>query len=129
MKESEMDDQWQTHGTRDDWNYLKPTERRVDVVAAVRLNATGETRVVPFDLPFDDADPSADPEAFFWSDGNYRCDCNRHLEFMRAGSEYTEADEESDAMEHECGDTAYSVELRHPVTGRAFYSEIDATQA
>ncbi|MHC4370403.1 MAG: hypothetical protein ACYSW8_22560, partial [Planctomycetota bacterium] len=40
---------------------------------------------------------------FWWTDGNMGCDCNRHLEFERAGGEDPDLD---DAV---CGSDLYSV--------------------
>ncbi len=65
---------------------------------AIRDNATGETRIRDMgDLPW------LDHTLYWWTEGNFGCDCNRHMEFIRAKD-----DSESD-MDHECGDSAYSV--------------------
>lgn len=41
-----------------------------------------------------------------WSEGNYGCDCNRHLFFERAGGSDPYADP---AYEGECGESRYAV--------------------
>lgn len=44
-----------------------------------------------------------------WSTGNFSCDCNRELEFIRmGGSEPTDEDFEKDA----CGEGAYAVRVK-----------------
>ena len=49
----------------------------------IRNNATGETRIYR-----DDFSGSDEPfDVWQWTDGNYGCDCNRSLFFMRAGGE------------------------------------------
>lgn len=46
---------------------------------------------------------------FWWTDGNFGCDCNRRLEFMRATGA---SEEEIEAMWDEiaCGDSAFDAE-------------------
>lgn len=39
---------------------------------------------------------------FWWTEGNGGCDCNRMMDFQRAGGE-------DDTLPHPCGDTAYQV--------------------
>lgn len=47
----------------------------------IRKNATGEVRTYKFNFDWED-------HTFFWlTEGNFGCDCNRHLEFERAGGE------------------------------------------
>lgn len=70
---------------------------------ALRKNATGEIRV------FDDDFDSVSALEFMWRDGNYACDCNRHLYFERARDGFTEADEESVWVGASCGDGRYTV--------------------
>ena len=62
----------------------------------LRDNDTGECRWhVDETFPFDDVMLS------MWTHGNYECDCNRRLFFLRAGGE-------SDKAEIECGESRYS---------------------
>lgn len=42
-----------------------------------------------------------DSDYYWWTEGNFGCDCNRHLEFQRAADE----DEDGD----DCGETRYTV--------------------
>lgn len=64
---------------------------------AIRKNSTGETRKYQVDLEWHES------SLFWWTEGNFGCDCNRGTEFLRAGGEPT------DDYEHVCGDTKYSV--------------------
>ena len=59
----------------------------------VRRNATGEIRVCEDQYPWDE---------YQWVDGNFACDCNRHLLFERAAG--IEPDEE-----RPCGSTLYTI--------------------
>jgi hypothetical protein len=51
-----------------------------------------------------------------WSDGNYGCDCNRHLFFWRAVGQ-----EPGDDML--CGDERYTVWITRQDTGELVYSD------
>lgn len=62
----------------------------------IRDNATGHVREHR-----DDYEDSSAVE-YLWTDGNFGCDCNRHLFFCRAGGE--EASEDV-----ECGTERYSL--------------------
>lgn len=46
---------------------------------SIRKNQTGEIRMCEQPYEFNDA------SEFWWTEGNMSCDCNRHLEFERAG--------------------------------------------
>jgi hypothetical protein len=50
--------------------------------AIITDRRSGESVVVTFDDPWVDAD-GCDRE-YWWTEGNYGCDCNRYLEFERA---------------------------------------------
>jgi|HubBroStandDraft_4_1064222.scaffolds.fasta_scaffold47461_5 hypothetical protein len=83
---------------------------------AIRLNATGETRMYRYDFEWD-----GENDQWMWTEGNYGCDCNRHMLFKRAhGIEPDEAD-----WERGCSEDQYSIlyaELpdgtRHALDGR-----------
>ena len=70
--------------------------RCVPAVAYIRKNDTGEVRQCATIWLVDD------PSPFIWEEGNYRCDCNRHLFFNHAGGE-------NDSDDCSCGETAYTV--------------------
>lgn len=57
------------------------------------------------------------PSTYIWSEGNYSCDCNRHLSFNPAPCE-----------PHECGHSEYSVEIRNAVDNTIIYTEWEPTQ-
>lgn len=53
----------------------------------IRDTQTGETRLSGF------KSDTAEPRAFWWLEGNYGCDCNRKLDFERAGGREPDDDE------------------------------------
>ena len=91
--------------------------RIVWVDVQLRRNDSGEIRVKRNWMIFDPED-GEQPNTFMYEEGNYACDCNRHLFFHRANG--VEPDDE-----RPCGDTAYSVNLINPKDGRVFYREFD----
>lgn len=74
---------------------------------AIRDNATGEVRIGAYDFEWFKEDGGTDD--FWWTEGNMSCDCNRHLEFLRAGGPGPADDPHWNNVEHACGDGAYSV--------------------
>lgn len=62
----------------------------------IRNNQTGEVRKHIMDLPWDEN------SYYWWTEGNFGCDCNRDNEFRRAGNEPI-------LDEPPCGDKRYSV--------------------
>lgn len=62
----------------------------------LRNNDTGEERWVNHELPWESH------SHFMWTEGNYGCDCNRHLFFERAKGR------EPDDDECGCGETRYA---------------------
>ena len=64
----------------------------------IRRNSDGVVRTYIDKFPWDGD--------FIWADGNYACDCNRYLFFMRAGGE-----DEGDLIDDRCGDDGYSVRI------------------
>lgn len=57
-------------------------------VATIVDNATGERREAPMDLEWHD-----EGSEFWWTEGNFGCDCNRFLEYERAGGREPDEDE------------------------------------
>lgn len=80
------------------------------IIARIRDNKTGEIREHSDGLTGRDCEDGRFNE-WWWSDGNASCDCNRGLFFN---------DED-----HECGDTAYSVEILKADTKEVLYSEFE----
>ena len=60
----------------------------------LRNNETGEERWVEYNMPWEEHSD------FMWTEGNYACDCNRHLFFERSKGQ-----EPEDA---ECGEKRYT---------------------
>lgn len=68
-------------------------------VIRIKNNATGEIRTTrPIDLKWEEHSD------FMWTEGNNGCDCNREIEFMRAGGE-----EPGDIMKYTCSDGRFRV--------------------
>ena len=63
----------------------------------LRNNRTGETRW------YDDEMDWSDGSEFLWTEGNYGCDCNRHLFFERAAGIGDDEGEDVD-----CGEVLYT---------------------
>ncbi len=72
----------------------------------IRNNSTGEWRDIPIGK-YDSEELDRWPP-FHWTEGNYSCDCNRHLKFRRAYGEIGPYDLEE---ERPCGETEYSIRL------------------
>ena len=81
-------------------------------VARIRKVATGEERAIRVNLDWEDH------SSFWWSEGNYGCDCNRFLEF-----EYADGREPEDGEEEKCGEGSYIVVSITVPDGRVVYSE------
>ncbi len=65
----------------------------------IRKNDTGEVRIKDMK-----SIEWGDHSVYWWTEGNFGCDCNRDREFKRAGGEEIDPDDDSDR----CGDTAYT---------------------
>ena len=46
---------------------------------------------------------------FNWLENNFSCDCNRHLQFLRAGGPGPQDDPNWNEADRECGNKAYEV--------------------
>ena len=66
---------------------------------AIRNNATGEVRIQHEDLDWHDH------SLFWWTEGNFGCDCNREDEWLRAGG----MPEDGIPEDNECGHERFSV--------------------
>lgn len=89
----------------------------VKIVALIRKNKTGEIREYKDEVWWDHNEPYDDyPNDFMWSEGNYSCDCNRHIFFNN--KKYGEED-----WDCPCGEELYSVNLKNPKNNVIFYSE------
>lgn len=110
---------------------IAPEEHNVKIVVTVRENATGKEVELPDDetpwtLPVLDGQPCD----FMWSEGNYACDCNRHLFFQRAANPgWTDEDEKAwGAQTDVCTHLLYSVRIVNAATGTVIYDEIGGQQ-
>ena len=73
-------------------------------------NETKQESVMLYEYNFDND--------FWWSEGNFSCDCNRGLEFKRGLGENPDMDETS------CGNGKYSVSIYDCSDGSLLYSEV-----
>lgn len=88
----------------------------VKAVAYIRKDETGEVRECDIELYWSDNAPfESMPSTFIWEEGNYGCDCNRHIFFQRAKN-----DDDDDIQ---CGEGKYAVNIKNPKTGKIFYRE------
>lgn len=67
----------------------------------IRHVPTGEVRACRSD---DLVDPELGWSPYIWLDGNFSCDCNRRLFFLRAGGS------DMAPMDSRCGDCEYDVD-------------------
>ena len=97
----------------------KQTDRAVWV--EIRRSEDGAVRQFA-DIAWFDADPDGRGETFndfMWADGNYACDCNRELFWLRAGGEARE-----DSLERaSCGDGRYQVRIWDQFHQDVLYSD------
>ena len=113
--------------TRDAWFFLEPDTHDgsdlVQIEVRIRRNSDGVIRTYEGKGYWDDGlcGEPAGPSTFIWEEGNFSCDCNRELFFLRAG-------QEPEHDEVECGADRYAVELVNPKDGRVFYSDFEATR-
>jgi hypothetical protein len=117
MNSSIETNQWLEYdGPKDNHPVWKHPTVWVDV--QIRHNASGEIRVKRAWMIYEPEDGPS-PSVYMYEDGNYSCDCNRHLFFHRAAG----VEPMEDAP---CGKVAYDVNLINPKTGKVFYREFFA---
>lgn len=92
------------------------TDTCVPVNVHIRRNSDGEVRVQHWKEYGWDKDNSD----FIWSDGNYACDCNRHLFFERAVGK--EPDWDDGVNEPGCGMKAYNIRI-FDMDGKMLYED------
>ena len=74
--------------------------------AHITDTTTGETRVSRMDLDWHEASD------FWWSEGNFACDCNRGTEFARAsGENVDDLSDDEDATRFPCGHERFRVRI------------------
>lgn len=84
----------------------------MDAIAYIRRVSDGVVRKYKTDWPDDGM-------VYMWEDGNYACDCNRHLFFHRAIGEEPEEDVP-------CGGSLYVVDAITLDSGEIVYAESSA---
>lgn len=100
---------------------MRAPGRDMSYIARIRKVATGEERDCQLDIPWYNAGGSS----WWWSEGNYGCDCNRCLEFERAGGNELigEVGDYEDAP-CPCGHGGYLIVSITLPDGRVVYSEV-----
>lgn len=68
----------------------------------IRNNSTGEIRTRYMDLNWDGS-------LYWWTEGNMGCDCNRELEWVRAGGPGPADDPHWNNLDPECGESRFTV--------------------
>lgn len=78
----------------------------MNYVVIIRDNASKEERTY---RPSTEWDPES--SVYWWTEGNMGCDCNRRVDFARAGGPGPEGDPYHNKLleDSQCGDEAYSV--------------------
>lgn len=77
------------------------TDAPIEYRFEVRRNSDGKIVAGDDEWTHGPAEEMRHAIEFYWSDGNFGCDCNRSIRFE---GKYTEG-------RHPCGDTAYAVRL------------------
>ena len=85
----------------------------VKCIAEIKDNDTGEVREY-------ETDEMLEPEDKYlcvshWESGNYSCDCNRRIFFLKANNEEVE--------KINCGEGGFSVNLKNKKDGIVYYRE------
>lgn len=83
-----------------------------NVIVEIEKTSTGEVRTIASGLDW------YDHSEFFWTDGNFGCDCNRSLVFQ-CGAEEGDADE----PEADCGVGEFRVVSIKAQDGKLLFSE------
>lgn len=65
----------------------------------IKDNSTGEIRKCKIDLEWTES------SVFWWTDGNFGCDCNREVQFMRATDKSFDFDDDVRTV---CGHTRFT---------------------
>lgn len=68
----------------------------------LRKNDTGEERWRVMDFDWSESDE------FWWTEGNFGCDCNRAMEWARAGGPGPPDDPHWNNIDRDCGDIAFT---------------------
>jgi hypothetical protein len=93
----------------------------VKVVEVVRDNATGEQRSHPTTALWSEDGPCT----YIWEEGNYSCDCNRRLSWLRGDGRDEEAQALLGSKNLPCSDGKFSVNLVNLQTQEVFYQEFN----
>jgi len=86
----------------------------VEIIVQIRDNQTGEMREYRTEDLMEEGESV--PNDFIWSEGNYACDCNRLLFFLRAN-------DEEEPKEMVCGDSRFTIRLLNAKDRKPYYNE------
>lgn len=101
--------------------FLREPETSVQYNVIIRNNETGEER------SFDSGEWDDEGSLYGWAEGNFSCDCNRHLCFLRAGGPGPPDDPHWNAAERACGNRTYTV--THAILEDGSRVEIDSSES
>jgi hypothetical protein len=93
----------------------------------IRKNDTGEVRRYAMDFDWDKDEGQTD--LFWWTDGNFGCDCNRGSSFLRAGGPGPADDPHWNNVEFDCGHEGYTVLHAYLPDGRVIPIDAPADQS
>ena len=99
-----------------------PAHEERTIRVHIRDVATGEERIHE-DIGFFFAGDDNAFHAYIWEEGNYSCDCNRELFFLRAGGE-----DDPEEGANLCGEERYRIWIE-AADGEIVYDERDAPLA
>lgn len=100
----------------ENWQVVKDNAVFVKIIAQIKNNETQEIREYETDELMLEGEDT--PHTFIWEDGNYSCDCNRTLFFLRAK-------DEEEPEDPPCSEGKYSVRLLNAKDRQPYYSEFD----
>jgi len=107
---------------KEDWNGIGTKHGfQGSIVAHIRKNSTGEVVCDQTYVYLNDDSEFENGNSFIWKDGNFACDCNRHLFFERL------INPDGEDTDVPCGFTLYSVNLYNAKTNQCFYKEFEET--
>lgn len=86
--------------------------------AKVLIRRNSDGRVVEYT-----GDACKDTSVYQWTEGNYGCDCNRHIFFELSYDDNPDSDEEVEIEEIPCGETRYSIQMYDIATGELMWDE------
>lgn len=90
------------------------------VIVKIRENESGKiVKFTYFLLSYIGMEISIPNSLYIWEEGNYACDCQRHIFFIERSPEYCP---ETEIADHPCGKDKYSIKIE-ALDGKILYDE------